>query len=64
MYSVYYSDQIWPIFIFNSKPSNGLVPLKLLTILWTLALNFPRWSLATLGRREGAETFVTFQEDF
>lgn len=26
--SVYYSDQIWPIFIFNPKPSNGLVPLN------------------------------------
>lgn len=28
--SVYYSDQIWPIFIFNPKPSNGLVPLTVL----------------------------------
>lgn len=26
--SIYYSDQMWPIFIFNPKPSNGLVPLK------------------------------------
>lgn len=26
--SIYYSDQIWPIFIFNPKPSNGLVPLN------------------------------------
>lgn len=30
--SIYYSDQIWPIFIFNPKPSNGLVPIKQLTI--------------------------------
>lgn len=31
--SIYYSDQIWLIFIFNPKPSNGLVPMKQLPVL-------------------------------
>lgn len=34
--SIYYSGQIWPIFIFNPKPSNGLVPLNSTLYIGTL----------------------------